>query len=342
MISKTLYHWIGVLFFVLFAFFQIDNVHGQFDQIEMVHHLGGGVDNLAVEGDYAYVVQRNILTVLDISTETFEQVAFVVLSGQRNRIHVNGDYAYTGFNNTVDIVNISDPSNPALVSTTAFGPESDVIQNMSSNDGLLCLAQYNEGANSGSFRVVNVSDPSAPVPTDRIDIVTLDCFVAGNKVYAITGHETSGKAPAYLRIYDISNPSSVNELGHIQVQLIEKIFVAGNYAYVGGTARMGLTVLNISNPANLQIVADKIGLTSLRNIKVVDQTLFATGASNLVIYNVKNPKTPSEIANRFLETAIINGLDITLKKCQTIFRPRRSKGHAENYRCFNTCLTKCP
>ena len=164
-------------------------------KLERVAQIGGGVSEVTVRGETAYVGLGSRLAVLDIS-----ELLTVTLLGQSDslpriiqEIVLDGDLAYARDERGFSIVDISDPTAPRPLGrwntdyrTTGLDARGD----------LACLAD-----DDGGLSILGVSDPTAPRLLSRYPMQqTLDVVMSEN--YAFTAsHSLKG-----LRVLDISQP----------------------------------------------------------------------------------------------------------------------------------------
>lgn len=133
----------------------------------------GGVRQLQVVGDYAYVPSLgdvSNLCVIDVTDKTNPvEVGCVVDSSALNQafcVRVLGDYAYVGLRDTktLTVVNIADPTNPTIVSSMSSNWYIDTLEIF---DGEIYATQ---AYNTLGLAKLSLDDPTNPV---EIDSVTL-------------------------------------------------------------------------------------------------------------------------------------------------------------------------
>ncbi len=140
-----------------------------------------------------------------------------------------------------------------------------------------------------------------------------DLFVSGNYAYATMNSWNKN----ILKIFDISNPSSLREIGNYNLKKDgpESIFVSGNYAYlfeeyrvnssgpISGGFRTLLEILDISNPSSPREIESKVyqGLfreISFRQKKFIYKIIYDpnfSSPSHLEILDVSDPTSPKEV-----------------------------------------------
>ena len=116
-----------------------------------------------------------------------------------------------------------------------------------------------------------------------------DVFVVGNYVYLANGF-------GGLRIVDVSNPASPQEVGYYDtVDKAVGVYVSGSYAYVANYWD-GLRIIDVSNPSSPQ----EVGYYDTRNYAMSvhvsgGYAYVADGMEGLRIIDVSNPSSPQEV-----------------------------------------------
>lgn len=171
--------------------------------------IGGNPINIAVEGDYAYVVTADNggeLQVVDIS----DPVNLSVISSydapgpqQAYGVDVSGDYvAITrGFNNSTEFIylDISDPFNPVFVGSTSLKGDSLEV---------IILGDYAYVATENNVRemqVVDLTDPLLPT------VIAWHDTPGNSNALSITGYDDTvvlGHSDGNVYIFDVSVPSN--------------------------------------------------------------------------------------------------------------------------------------
>jgi len=146
-------------------------------------------------------------------------------------------------------------------------------------------AYIGEGPN---LRILDISNPSSPVPLGRVllpDLVQAVC-VSGSLAYVA---DWGGG----LQIIDISNPTSPWRRGYyLTPGLAEGVFFSGGYAYVAD--RGSLHIIDVSNPAVPRRVGSYGGMNSAMDVRVYgDLAYVADGVAGLRIITISNPTAPT-------------------------------------------------
>jgi len=189
---------------------------------------------------------RTLLQPSLVATTTCNVELVSQIGGITNAVAVQGDYAYIGVGPRLVILDVSDPAHPTVVGRTA--PLPGIVRSIYATGGYVYVAAGRRG-DSGSLRVVDISDPAAPVEVSAYDldilgteeVDSLRVHVAGNYAYVVNN-------TARLHVVDVSDPTAPVEASTYELPgPARDIFVAGNYAYVAAE-RAGLRILDISTP----------------------------------------------------------------------------------------------
>lgn len=207
--------------------------------IEPFTHFGGYVGYTAVQGNYTFLGQGTVLTVLNNSGENFVKVASLELPQEPRKAKISGDYLYlysTGSDSALQIVDISNPLKPLLISRLGIQGRREGALSVSEN--YLCLALEE------SLKVIDISDPVMPAVIATYETSLRNVFATDSLVY-LAG--LNGMA-----ILDLTDPQNPIEIGAFNEMTAVSIFVQDNFAYVGGTldGKKGMQIVDISDPQN--------------------------------------------------------------------------------------------
>jgi len=187
--------------------------------------LSGWVDDIAVSGDYAYLlVTYSGLEVYDISDPadpTLMETAILPFSSQR--ISLRGRYALiSDWGGSLLVVDIGDPCNVALVKSIAepSGRVDDFT--MSGDLGLNSLGSY-------GFLLRDMSNPAATInyPEALLEFLDVDGdaneyldTAGGLGQYIVVSSKdlNTGTDVGHLRIYDVANPLSPRLVDHLEME----------------------------------------------------------------------------------------------------------------------------
>jgi hypothetical protein len=170
-------------------------------------HAAQRVDNLlyVADGDTGLVV-------LDLSDPACPAViGSAPTTDSAIDVVIRGQYAYVAtYYNTIDIFNISDPRHPALVGGSGYA------------DHIVCSGDYLYLVSSGILKVLDLTDPTAPVvlaSTHTVSWYGTHLDQAGAYVYV--GDDVCG-----LDIFRITIPGDLNCDGRIDVFDIDPFVLA--------------------------------------------------------------------------------------------------------------------
>lgn len=252
-----------------------------------------GID---VVGDYAYVVdKRRGLRVIDVSDPPNpEEVGFHDLPGVAYRVDVEGKYAYvTNSKEGLRIIDVSDARKPREVGRYDTPGEALGIRVL---DGYAYVADKFRG-----LRVINVSEPSEPREVGFLETehTAWAVYVTDSYAYVLTAGspDRGGRSISNLRVIDISDPESPQQVGRCYVDGYSGVCVAGGYAYVAGRNE-GLRVVDVSDPLKPREVGhyDTPGFTSEVYVDG-DQAYLADMHGGLRVLDVSAPGNPQELGS---------------------------------------------
>jgi len=253
-------------------------------------------DDVFVLNNYVYLVKSATLTIVDVSNPASPSiVGFLTdgnlrgISGINQGIYVVGKYAYivSGYSRIFTVVDISNPRNPIKVSSVLVGDP----KILSEPSRIYISGQYayisSWGANAKSI-IVDISNPTEPKVIGRINGPNWanDIYVSEKYAYVI-GSETWTDYVLY--VFDISDPLVPIKVGSLQDKKLDAasgIYVLGKYAFVAG--RIGLLVIDISNPKEPKIIASVFESDTLRaeDLFVSNRYVYLL-TSNLVTIDLK-------------------------------------------------------
>lgn len=209
--------------------------------------------DLLVDGNYLYVSTGNV-DIYDISTPAnpifLKSVAITSARGQYLSKSGNNLVVTSSSGYYPHIVNVADPANAVVVSTNAAG---STVQSHVVVDG-----NYAYFAGSGSLKIMNITNPAAPVAAGSlsikyqgIDVITGSRIAkAGNHVY-IYGSATSSKRAFY--VVDVTDPASPQLVKSLEgLNSAASMAIAGDKLYYC-QYDVGLFEFDISIPASTSL-----------------------------------------------------------------------------------------
>ncbi len=180
--------------------------------------------NLAIEGNYAYIVYRNGgLRIFDVSNlaapQEISQAYFP--TGLRPDVVVTDRTVYlTGWDDGLQIVDVSDPAAPRL-----WG----ILDTPGEAQGVMVVGNYAYVADgSGGLRIIDIRHPTLPFEAGAFEALEEARGVWAGNGYAFVADYYSG-----LHMIDVHNPASPQrKSGFHTAGATQDVTVDGNYAYV--------------------------------------------------------------------------------------------------------------
>ena len=307
----------------------------QLQNLEIVAHVKpDDVRPAAVRGRYVYAIGRStLLAIYDIADpQNIRKVGELTVSGEvyPQQLALVGNYAYVvaleefqggGYDIKLRIVDVSDPTRPREIGQYAPTGKKVYAVIVGNNYAYVGVSV----SESSALHVLNISNPASPQFVREIanvdDLEGDGGTVVGNRLYLV--HGTKG-----ISIWDISQPDNPQRLGSLDTPGVARsVAVSGNYAFVSegrwfdpGAEKGYLRIVDVSNPANPQIVASvdvgdnnpwfPLALDSANNRLFVG--LF--GRSQTVIYNISNPTNPVEV---WRVEGLFGGADFSARRLVT-------------------------
>lgn len=159
---------------------------------------------------------------------------------------------------------------------------------------------------------VDVTDPSAPVELDCVDVdgKGLTVAVSGNYAYVGTNDSNNG-----LAVVDISDPANLDLETTLDVDgIVNDLVIDAGYLYAAVYDRnKGLTVVDLSDPDD-PIIASTRHLYNNEGLSVTlggSYAYLTNDSSEVVSFDVSNPNSPSRLAREDINN---DGLAITYKE----------------------------
>lgn len=276
-----------------------------------------GFENLVVSGNYAIVAAgEGGLRVVDVSDPTAPaEVGGFATPGPAWGVATVGSTAYVAAWDGLHILDISNPQRPAAI---GFYSTPDAILDLTVIGDIAYLAEafspIDSPVEKGGLRLVDVADPAhlEEISFYPMNPLHVDSFeapdaprgaqsvaVAGGRAYIAYRTERQGG----LRILDVLDPAQPREIGDYRdyVYYVSDVAVvedpspaAGQiYAYLATGVNMGLLVLDVSDPARPEVLADDVPGWA-RDLAVVGDTLLiADEAGGLQIADISDPAHPT-------------------------------------------------
>ncbi|MDP2949532.1 MAG: hypothetical protein Q8P22_08340, partial [Chloroflexota bacterium] len=245
----------------------------------------GGVGDVALQGHYAYVVGEHglgsSLYILDVSDPSQpKEIGEYVHSWRGFHVAVQGDRAYMEGEALVT-VDISDPAHP--VEVARFTPPGRPYVG---NDGKLYLAAgYRSGLQS-----LDLNQGKGPTL-----VGTYDTPGDAEAVAVRNGRAYVADGGMGLRVYDVSDPSRIQETGSLIGGYAMDISLMDGYAYVGNLDG-GLHVVDISAPdAPKEVGRFSVPGASLAVAVRPPYAFVAIRLTGVKVLDVSDPAMPKEV-----------------------------------------------
>jgi len=183
----------------------------------------------------------------------------------------------------VTVVDISSPAAPVEVSS--FGPGGGVSR-------MEIVGSIAYGAGIG-LRTMDISDPhhlSELTHTYPICGSGLDVAIRGNYAYLV--EHQSGMGTDGMVVFEVNNPAEPESLGCVLQEGIQRIVIAGDYAYLaGGQYLYTFSLANPAVPQCVNILSPPTADSDL-GLGVLNGYLYYGAWSSLYVYSLSNPAAP--------------------------------------------------
>ncbi len=283
--------------------------------------LNGPVLDIAAMGDHLYAAMGEGagLVIIDASDDTKLSVLGTLYEGlSLSSVTISEGYAYVS-TGSLHILDLSNPALPAEVSmyrhpaslTTVEGKEVSV-------QGGYAYSIFRDMANNATgFRVVDVSDPTAPsaVATYQADARVQALTVDGGQAYLLVGEDHPR-----LVVVDVSDPAKPSELSFksIGVWTGTNLAVADGRAYLvdhgSSEGLASLQVLDMSDPDDpVALARCDLAAPDVRSVAVLDGLLFITTGDGLIAVDVIDPSATAMRGFYLFERVSRTGRDVAVE-----------------------------
>jgi len=197
-------------------------------------------------------------------------------------------YVFVTDGEGMSIIDFSTPQEPELVE---FMDGEFLIDNLEAHDDIVYICDYNHTYGGGVFYLIDISEPTFPKVINSMELNGAN-DVQINYPLAYVGSRTTG-----FYILDISNPDSVVQIGHSDIDA-RGIFIKYPYAYLSieDINLEGLKILDISQPDSI-IELGYYPILATYDVFVQDTIAYVASAFDGVnIINVKNPEQLTRIS----------------------------------------------
>jgi len=275
--------------------------------LEMIGHLGGLTDAVALDGNYAYLATGGELAVLDVSDLAHPHrvgaAVYPFYMGQIDCLFLSKGRAYFTGNIGLGVVDVSDPFKPVYLG--AVVPDTSIvtsITDMAIYEDYAYLTQVN------NIWIYDLSGPGLPQLAGSFSMGAADQFdnilISGQFAYFVTSL-SSARIPR-LGILDLTSPSVPLLVGELENLLWGVLAVQGSYAYIIASdfpdkfPASYLQVVDVSDPAHPSLIkSTEIGVDAMNitSLEALGQTLYITMSSaqpteGLLVYSLQDPTQP--------------------------------------------------
>ncbi|GEM_PF-1558433 len=260
------------------------------DPVSLAGQWGGSVLQVVTRGTMAYMCQGQSLVVMDISEPSSPRdvgrviIPEVAVDGScgTESLTVADNYAYVAVGDKgLVVIDISTPTAPRLVrkyDTAGFVADVSVV------------GRFAYLAEDVGLEIIDITKPLVPGSVSWLASIGIisRVAVAGNYAYV-------GGGPGGFQVIDISKPTSPVRVGGTTGTgelSMTGLTIAGNYAYVAHMYH--LAIIDISQPANLSLVADYATVDWICDVKVAGHYAYAADSYyGLEVIDVSNSAAPT-------------------------------------------------
>jgi hypothetical protein len=280
---------------------------------------------VAVEGDYACVVDWEGLHIIDVSDPAAPiEMGFYDALAPGYAVAVSDGYAYIAEGEDgpagmewgrLGVVDVSTPTTPTIAGSYETGRiATDVVvvdNTIYITDG---ECEFGAAACWGDMLVLDSSDPETPTllgvysltgieaefPTDRswfgsgVAVLGDYAYVTGGTYYPPQPGDEHG-----LRVLDVSSPTLPTTIGVLKADADvvpwsgHGVTVVGNYAYVAA-GDSGLRIVDVSRPAfPVEVGFYKMG--GALDVEAIDGYAYVAASLGLYVVDVSDPTAPVQV-----------------------------------------------
>ncbi len=254
--------------------------------------LWSGVNDIFVDGGYAYCAFINGLMILDVSNHSDpDSVSSLPCESEVEGIFKQGNYVYLATSGSgLIIVDVSDPAQPARVGV--YGNQTwmyDVVV-----EGT--IAYVRDGS---SLLLLDVSDPHHPELISSLSSGSFGRRVVVNATMAFLSNWNYYDSTYGVSIVDAAVPTQPALIGSYWTPYyVEGISVRDTLMFLACNDS-GLVIVNIADPANPDFVANFATAYSPYDVVVVDTLAYVADGYGLKIINVSDPANPSLLGETY-------------------------------------------
>lgn len=247
--------------------------------------LLGGLNAVAVSGDFAYVASDQGVFVVDLATPSAPFVTGVVAGGPAlDAITVSGQHVFAAsFSRGLQVILTADPTNPRRVGS--LHTPGCAVQ-LHRQESLVYLADSEAG-----LRILDVSDLTAPRELGVVPALesVRDSTAAGTTLFVADGN--------WLRVVDVSNPASPHVVGSAAATghgSIRRVRTHRRFAFAA--TDKGLVSFDVGDPRHPTLIGETYWLFDARGFDLDGWIGYVADASGVLqVINVSNPSAPAQM-----------------------------------------------
>jgi hypothetical protein len=264
------------------------------------YNTSGHAHGLEVRNNYVYLADGwQGFRIIDVSNPRNPiETSHLPIGGSdpgTNKIALYGNYAYVtysececGFGGKMFIIDINDPYDPLIVDSLITH---QYIESAEVFDHYLCTAS------TGNFWGIYIYDISNPYNVTQVN--HLSNFFESRDIYLVGDTLYITECLNGISVMNVSNPSDPVLIGSYNAGSLYPIgiSVTDGLAFVG-SGQQGLIVLDVSNPASIQWVANICRAGSFREISISNGYAFvANSEMGLCVFDISPPENTCFVTN---------------------------------------------
>jgi hypothetical protein len=219
------------------------------------------------------------------------------MGGNANDISFSGAKVFVADGNGIQHIDVTAPATPLL---GTYWDTPFASQGAATNDSSVFVASGAFG-----FQTINLAKAS-PTTIGSLPQASGTGFkgvaVRGRYLYATAG------SPSRLQVVDLLSYNVPVNAGSVPLTSPNAVALSGDYAFIADGAQ-GLSVVNISNPANPVFIKSAVLSGSANGVIVHGSYAYLSAGDSLQVFNIEDPAAPF-IIGFYPSAASINGLDV--------------------------------
>lgn len=257
--------------------------------VEVTSHPGQ-VAQMALEGQYIYVIRGDNLHVVDISNPTSPQdVGLFEMTDYPQDVAVSNGMAFVA--SGVSLVHMIDVSQPDAPVEIAYFDTMSIGGNMSFDRSITVSNNTVYFVDAAGLWVIDAGQVSLPAQAGTHGTPGSARGLAKQDDLLYVADGESG-----LRILDVSASASISEVGYLDTPGISQdVAVSGTMAYVAD-GEEGLRIVDVSSPGSPVEIGMYADSQNTGSLALDDDLVFLTSKWSVGIIDVFTPTTPTLIS----------------------------------------------